>query len=66
MNEHQLPTRGLRALREGGTVSETAEALYLSANTVKFHLRSLYRKLGVSSREEAVFIARRIGLLNDF
>ena len=25
----------LRALREGGTVSETAEALYLSANTVR-------------------------------
>lgn len=54
----------LRALRDGGTVAETAKALYLSANTVKFHLRSLYRKLGVSGRDEALFVARRIGLLN--
>lgn len=45
------------------TVEEIADSLYVSGNTVKTHLRSIYRKLGVTSRREAVIIARRIGLL---
>jgi LuxR family transcriptional regulator, maltose regulon positive regulatory protein len=40
-----------------------AAELYLSANTVKTHLRHLYRKLGAYSRQEAVHRARAIGLL---
>jgi LuxR family maltose regulon positive regulatory protein len=32
-------------------------------NTVKSHLRSIYRKLGVSRRRDAVIVARRLGLL---
>lgn len=35
----------------------------LSVNTVKSHLRSLYRKLGVTSRRDAVATARRMSLL---
>jgi LuxR family maltose regulon positive regulatory protein len=39
-----------------------AESLFVSVNTVKTQLRSLYRKLGATSREEALARARRLGL----
>ena len=42
---------------------EIGEELYLSQNTVKSQAISIYRKLGVSSRSEAVQQAREIGLL---
>jgi LuxR family transcriptional regulator, maltose regulon positive regulatory protein len=45
------------------TTEEIATALYVSVNTVKTHLRSIYRKLGVANRRDAVFVARRRGLL---
>ncbi|MEO7753812.1 MAG: LuxR C-terminal-related transcriptional regulator [Terracoccus sp.] len=45
------------------TVDEIAGSMFLSVNTVKTHLRSIYRKLGVSSRRDAVAVARRAGLL---
>jgi LuxR family maltose regulon positive regulatory protein len=52
---HYLPTM----LKAG----EIASDLYVSVNTVKAHLRSMYRKLGVSNRREAVERARTVGLL---
>jgi len=39
--------------------------LYVSRYTVKTHCESIYRKLNVNSRSEAVEAARRIGLLDD-
>ncbi len=42
---------------------EIADDLFVSVNTVKAHLRSMYRKLGVSNRREAVERARTLGLL---
>jgi LuxR family maltose regulon positive regulatory protein len=48
-----------------GTLSqrEIGGVLHLSLNTVKTHSRLLFRKLGVSSRAEAVRRARELGLL---
>ena len=37
--------------------------LYLSHNTIHSHTRSIYRKLGVSSRSEALSHARELGLI---
>jgi LuxR family maltose regulon positive regulatory protein len=51
-------------LASSETVEVAAQRLYLSINTVKSHLRRIYRKLGVSSREAAVTAARQRGLLD--
>ena len=50
--------RTLRALVDFGTRAEIAEALFVSENTVKFHLRGIYRKLEVSNRADAIKAAR--------
>jgi LuxR family maltose regulon positive regulatory protein len=42
---------------------EIGSALYVSLNTVKSHSKGIYRKLGASSREEAVERARELGLV---
>jgi LuxR family transcriptional regulator, maltose regulon positive regulatory protein len=42
---------------------EIAERLYLSRNTVKTQAISVYRKLGISSRSEAVQRVQELGLL---
>ncbi|MCF2533633.1 LuxR C-terminal-related transcriptional regulator [Yinghuangia soli] len=42
---------------------EIARRLFVSINTVKTQIRSIHRKLGVSSREEAVRVARHLRLL---
>ena len=44
----------LRALGNGMTNKEVARFLGISPHTVKFHIESLFRKLGVASRAEAV------------
>jgi LuxR family transcriptional regulator, maltose regulon positive regulatory protein len=42
---------------------EIAAALFVSFNTIQTHMRSIYRKLGVTSREQAVVRARGRGLI---
>jgi LuxR family maltose regulon positive regulatory protein len=41
------------------TMREIGRELYLSHNTVRTHVHSIYRKLGVTSRQEAVIAARQ-------
>ncbi|WP_261380079.1 LuxR C-terminal-related transcriptional regulator [Rhodococcus rhodochrous] len=50
----------LDALLAGGTASTIAKEQFVTLNTVKTQLRSLYRKLGVHSREEAIAQAQRL------
>ena len=56
-------TRILRYLPTNLPVQEIAGELYLSANTVKFHIRHHFAKLGAHQRSEAVERARALGLL---
>lgn len=53
----------LRLLAGGSTRDEIATALFISLNTLKTQLRSIYRKLGVSQRSAAVLEAQRRGLV---
>jgi ATP/maltotriose-dependent transcriptional regulator MalT len=50
-------------LMHHGTTAEIAEALSVSTNTVKTQLRSVYRKLGVTGREDAIAVALERHLL---
>ncbi|WP_252373251.1 LuxR C-terminal-related transcriptional regulator [Pimelobacter sp. 30-1] len=57
--EHEILIR----LDSMATLPEVAAELFVSVNTVKAHLRSLYRKLGVHGRREAIAKAEALGLL---
>lgn len=54
----------LRELVRSASVTEIAQRLHVSANTVKSQRRSLYRKLGASSRDQALAIAGAHGMLS--
>lgn len=58
-----MEERVLELLATHLTSTEIAESLVISRNTLKTHLRSLYRKLDVHSRSEAVGRARELSLL---
>jgi ATP/maltotriose-dependent transcriptional regulator MalT len=53
----------LRLAAAGLTNQAIADRLYISSNTVKFHLRAVYGKLGVADRLRAINRARALGLL---
>ncbi len=53
----------LRLLPGSATQREIGAALFLSINTVKAYNKSLYRKLGVGGRQDAVRAARQLGLI---
>lgn len=53
----------LQLLARGRRNPEIARALMISENTVKAHLKSIYRKLGVGDRVRAVNRARELGLV---
>ena len=53
----------LQRLCAGQTYAEIAEALVVSINTIKTQVGSVYRKLGVSRRAEAIEVTTRLQLL---
>jgi LuxR family maltose regulon positive regulatory protein len=64
--EMRLTAQELSVLRElagGASRREAATRAYLSINTIKTHLRTAYRKLGVTNRADAIERARALGLL---
>jgi len=52
----------LEHLSEDVTLEEIAATLWVTRNTVKSQVRSLYRKIGVSTRADAVAWAYAAGL----
>jgi two-component system, NarL family, nitrate/nitrite response regulator NarL len=54
----------LGRIADGASIPDMAQAMHLSASTVKTHVENLYRKLGVSDRAAAVAVAMRRGLLH--
>jgi LuxR family maltose regulon positive regulatory protein len=53
----------LRMLRGALSLREIGQELFLSANTIKTHTRAIYRKLGATTRAEAVERGYEAGLL---
>ena len=53
----------LRLLATHLTNAEIGEQLFVSVNTVRFHVRNVYAKLDVHARSDAVQRARELGLL---
>ena len=56
--------RVLAALVNTGDLTIAADALHLSEHTLRYHLKRSYRKLGVSSRSDAIARAQELGMLD--
>jgi two-component system NarL family response regulator len=53
----------LRLVSRGRTNKEMASAMFISEETVKTHMKSLFQKLGVHDRAEAVSVSLQRGLI---
>ena len=53
----------LNELVKGNSYKSTADHLYISIHTVRFHIRSIYEKLHVHSKSEAVVKALKDSLV---
>ncbi len=54
----------LQALARGLSNEEIAKELWVTQQTVKFHLTNIYRKLGAKNRTQATRIAQQYGLVD--
>ncbi len=61
IHERELEVLGM--LAEGMTYAEIAKRLVMSINTVRYHVKGIYRKLGVQKQTQAVERGREIGLI---
>lgn len=50
-------------LCKGYSYRKIGERLFVSPNTVRFHLKNIYRKLKVNSRHEALIKAAKVGMV---
>ena len=57
-------TEVMDRLAQGKTNRVIAEEMFISINTVKTHVRSIFQKLGVNTRASAVRLATAAGLLD--
>jgi DNA-binding NarL/FixJ family response regulator len=55
----------LEALAKGKSNDEISKELWVTQQTVKFHLTNIYRKLGVKNRTEATRLAYQRGLVEN-
>lgn len=65
-SQYDLTTREkevLKLLADGYNYKEIADKIYISVDTVRHHIRNIYRKLHVHSQSEAVAKAIRKGLI---
>jgi LuxR family maltose regulon positive regulatory protein len=53
----------LRLIAEGLKYKEIAGSLFISLNTVRFHVKAIYSKLGVNTRAQAISKARQLHIL---
>lgn len=53
----------LELVAGGSSNRKTADAIFVSENTVKFHLKNVYSKLGVGSRAQAINAAHQLGII---
>ncbi len=53
----------IRLLAKGYSNKKIGQTLFISESTVKFHIRNIIRKLGVSKRTDAVYTASKRGLI---
>jgi len=60
LSERELEV--LQLLADGQTNHEIAQALHVSINTIKTHLKNIYGKLGVHNRREATALAKKLRL----
>lgn len=58
--EHEI----LQQVAQGARNIDVAQKLHLSERTIKAHLTSIYNRLGVESRAEAVAAALKLGLID--
>lgn len=54
----------LKLFSRGLSYREAADVLGISEHTIRDHVKSIYRKLSVHSRSEAVFEARQLGIIS--
>jgi DNA-binding CsgD family transcriptional regulator len=53
----------VRYMAEGLSNQEIGEKLFITERTVRFHVTSIFNKLGANNRTQAVMIANRLGLI---